>query len=200
MSIKVNYNNMMQDILGEKGISYEQLTSLVPFAQDAHAKVERKRGQGMQGWMDSPYNQDDVVARINQVAKKIQDSCENFVVLGIGGSALGPIAVFTALKHLYYNELPRSVRKGPRFYVIDNVDPERMNALFDIIDIENTVFNVITKSGATSETMSQYLIISDILKKAIGEGWQKNIIATTSSAKGNLIKLAKKEGFKLFVH
>ena len=55
MSIKVNYNNMMQDILGEKGISHQQLTALIPFAQDAHAKVESKRGQGMQGWMDSPY-------------------------------------------------------------------------------------------------------------------------------------------------
>ena len=198
MSIKVNYNNMMQDILGEKGISHEQLTSLVPFAQDAHAKVESKRGQGMQGWMDSPYNQDEVVACINQVAKKIQDSCENFVVLGIGGSALGPIAVFTALKHLYYNELPRSVRKGPRFYVIDNVDPERMNALFDIIDIENTVFNVITKSGATSETMSQYLVVMDMLNKKFGRKAREHVIATTSESRGNLIKLATEEGYETF--
>ena len=198
MSIKVNYNNMMQDILGEQGISHEQLTSLIPFAQDAHAKVESKRGQGMQGWMDSPYNQDEVVARINAVAKKVQDSCENFVVLGIGGSALGPIAVFTALKHLYYNELPRSVRKGPRFYVIDNVDPERMNALFDIIDIENTVFNVITKSGATSETMSQYLIIMDMLTKKLGDKAKDRIIATTSETKGNLIKLANELKLETF--
>ena len=198
MSIKVNYNNMMQDVLGEKGISQEQLANLIPFAVDAHAKVESKRGQGMQGWMDSPYNQDDVVARINQVAKKVQDSCENFVVLGIGGSALGPIAVFTALKHLYYNELPRSVRKGPRFYVIDNVDPERMNALFDIIDIENTVFNVITKSGATSETMSQYLIIMDMLTQKLGDKAKDRIIATTSETKGNLIKLANQLQLETF--
>ena len=198
MSIKVNYNNMMQDILGEKGISHEQLVSLVPFATDAHAKVESKRGQGMQGWMDSPYNQDDVVARINEVASKVRQNCENFVVLGIGGSALGPIAVFTALKHLYYNELPRSVRKGPRFYVIDNVDPERMNALFDIIDIENTVFNVITKSGATSETMSQYLIIMDMLTKKLGDKAKDRIIATTSETKGNLIKLANQLELETF--
>ncbi len=198
MSIKVNYNNMMQDVLGEQGISHEQLTTLIPFAKDAHAKVESNRGLGMQGWMDSPYNQDEVVKRINQVAKKVQESCENFVVLGIGGSALGPIAVFTALKHLYYNELPRSVRKGPRFYVIDNVDPERMNALFDIIDVENTVFNVITKSGATSETMSQYLIIMDILTKKLGDKAKDKIIATTSETKGNLIKLAKQLELETF--
>ena len=148
--------------------------------------------------MDSPYNQDDVVARINEVASKVRQNCENFVVLGIGGSALGPIAVFTALKHLYYNELPRSVRKGPRFYVIDNVDPERMNALFDIIDIENTVFNVITKSGATSETMSQYLIIMDMLTKKLGDKAKDRIIATTSETKGNLIKLANQLELETF--
>ena len=85
-----------------------------------------------------------------------------------------------------------------KFFVEDNVDPERMLALLDVIDVRRTVFNVITKSGATSETMSQYLIIADILKREIGEGWQKHIIATTSAKKGNLIKLAKKEGFKTF--
>ncbi len=198
MSIKVNYNKMMQTILGEHGITEEQLAKHIPLALDAHKGVEAGRGVGMQGWMDSPYNQDEVVARINSVAKRVQDSCETFVVLGIGGSALGPIAVFTALKHLYYNELPRSIRKTPKFYVIDNVDPERMNALFDIIDVENTIFNVITKSGATSETMSQYLIIMDMLTKKLGENAKDNIIATTSETKGNLIKLANQLGLETF--
>lgn len=42
---------------------------------------------------------------------------------------------------------------------MDNVDPERMQALFDIIDVKSTVFNVVTKSGNTSETMAQFLIV-----------------------------------------
>ena len=70
-------------------------------------------------------------------------------------------------------------RNGPKFYVEDNIDPERMTSLLDVIDIQHTCFNIITKSGKTAETMSQYLIISDLLKKEIGEGWQKHIIATT---------------------
>lgn len=198
MSIKLNYNNMMESAIGDKGITQAELDSHIELAKAAHAGVEQHRGQGMQGWMDSPYNQDEVVARINQVAKRVQNSCDAFVVLGIGGSALGPIAVFTALKHLYYNELPKKVRKYPRFYVVDNVDPERMNALFDVIDVENTIFNVITKSGATSETMSQYLIIMDMLTKKLGRKAREHIIATTSENKGNLIKLAHEEGFETF--
>ena len=49
----------------------------------------------------------------------------------------------------------------------DNIDPERMAALLDVIDVKKTCFNVITKSGATAETMSQYLIISELLKKEV---------------------------------
>ena len=115
MSIKVNFNNMMKSVLGKEGISDEDLLQISDFAKQAHEKVERGRGLAMQGWMDSPYNQQAVVAQINAAAKEIQNRFENFVVLGIGGSALGPIAVFTALKHLYYNELPKEKRGTPRF-------------------------------------------------------------------------------------
>ncbi len=198
MSITVNYNNMMQHALGERGISDAELKEYDIIAQSAHFQVEAGRGRGMQGWMDSPYDQAEVVKAIKASASRIRKRFENFVVLGIGGSALGPIAVFTALKHYYYNELPKKLRKGPRFYVVDNVDPERMNALFDVINVEKTAFNVITKSGATSETMSQYLIIIDMLKKKLGDKAHEHIIATTSENKGNLIKLARQEGFETF--
>ena len=183
MSVKLNYNNVMFAKVGEHGIKREELEQMRQLAKQARAKVEASRGADMQGWMDSPYNQAEAVQRIVETAAKIRNECENFVVLGIGGSALGAIAVFNALKHLYYNELPRETRKGPRFYVIDNVDPERMNALFDIIDVSKTVFNVITKSGATSETMSQYLIITDLLKRKLGDKASQHIVATTSSNK-----------------
>lgn len=198
MSVKLNYNNMMANKLGSRGFTDEQIEAALPIAQAAHRGVENGRGKNMQGWMDSPYNQDEVVARIQKTAARIAKNYKNFVVLGIGGSALGPIAVFTALKHLYYNELPDKVRKTPRFYVIDNVDPERMNALLDIIDPAETMFNVITKSGSTSETMSQYLIAIDLLKSRLGRNARNHIIATTSQSTGNLIKLAEEEGYETF--
>jgi glucose-6-phosphate isomerase len=84
--------------------------------------------------------------------------------------------------------------------VEDNVDPERMAALFDVIDVGRTCFNVITKSGSTSETMSQMLIIFDELKKRLGsDNISKHIIATTDRKKGYLIKIAKQYKLKTFV-
>lgn len=197
MLIKFDYCNMMSDFIGDQGITDKELAGTKDVAEAAFDYFTAHRGTGMTGWADLPYNQDAIVNDIIATTADVRANFDNFVVLGIGGSALGPTAVYTALCHFRYNDLPKE-KRGVKFFVEDNVDPERMLALLDVIDVKRTMFNVITKSGATSETMSQYLIISDILKKAVGEGWQKHIIATTSESKGNLIKLAKKENFKLF--
>ena len=189
---------MTEEFVGKDGITSQELKSIKYEAINALNKVQASKGKSWLGWTDLPYNQKDIVADINATAKTIRKTAKNFVVLGIGGSALGPIAVFQALCHLHYNDLPNKCRKGPKFYVEDNVDPERMKALLDVINVEETVFNVITKSGATSETMTQYLIIYGILKKRLGDNAKDHIIATTSENTGNLIKLAESEGFKTF--
>lgn len=199
-SIKFDYNNMMANCLGdEQGITEKELDAVKEKAKSAHAFFKANRNTGMMGWSDLMYNQDEVVRDINATAKAIRRSAEYFVVLGIGGSALGPMAVFQALCNIHHNELPRRWRNGPKFYVEDNVDPERMSALLDVIDLNKTVFNVITKSGSTSETMSQYLIIMDMLKERYGKDAKDHIVATTDAEKGNLIKIARREGLKTFV-
>ena len=199
MQIKVDYNNMMADFIGnEQGFTEKDLSSNKSFAEAAYATVAAGRGTGMMEWTELPYNQAEIVKDINETAKDIRKKFDNFVVLGIGGSALGPIAVFQALCHLRHNELPKKARKAPKLYVEDNVDPERMASLLNVLDLEKTVFNVVTKSGATSETMSQYLIIMDILKAKFGDKAKEHMIATTSANRGNLIKIAKAEGFKTF--
>jgi glucose-6-phosphate isomerase len=196
--IKLDINHMMSDVIGSRyGIAAAEVEQRSSAAQAAQRAVEQNRGKGMLGWTELPYNQAEVLLQIEEAAAYVREHFEHFVVLGIGGSALGPIAVQTALNHLRWNELPH--RNGPKFYVEDNIDPERMASLLDVIDLKRTCFNVITKSGATAETMSQYLIISDLLKKEVGEGWQKHIIATTDKEKGNLIKIGRQEGFRMFV-
>ena len=193
-----DFNNMMSGMIGKDGITQEQIDSQIANAQKAYAKVTAQAGQGWQGWMDLPYNQDKIADDIIACANGVREKFDTFVVLGIGGSALGPSAVFNALKHLRYNDLPKEKRGGPKFYVEDNVDPERMASLLDVIDVEKTMFNVITKSGATSETMAQFLIIYNLLKSKLGDKANEHIIATTDQNKGNLIKIAKQEGFPTF--
>ena len=198
-AIRLDINHMMKDFLGEKGIPASAVEAISQRAAKAQEDVQKRRGQGMLGWMELPFNQESVVMDIESCAKKVRERFDTFVVLGIGGSALGPIAVQQALNHFRWNELPKQKRNGPKLYVEDNVDPERFASLLDVVDISKTCFNIITKSGATAETMSQYLIVSDLLQKEIGEGWNEHIIATTDAAKGNLVKLAQQNNFDTFI-
>lgn len=199
MKLKVDYNNMMRPSVGERGIDESVFANNAAAVKAAHESVMNARGKGWQQWCDSPYISDAELKKITDYGKRVKDKAESYVVLGIGGSALGAIAVTGALLHLRHNEQPREKRNAPKFYVEDNIDPERMNALFDTVDLKTAYFNVITKSGETSETLSQFLIIYDALKKAVGvDEAKKRIAVTTTIGKGTLYNLAVKEGFEIF--
>ena len=144
MKLRLDVNNMMSAQIGEKGITEEELKSVADKAAAAYEYVKKNRGTGMMGWTELPYNQDEIVEDILATAKHVQENFDYFVVLGIGGSALGPIAIQQAINHLHYNDLSKEKRNGcPKLYVEDNIDPERMEALFDVIDIKKTCINVI---------------------------------------------------------
>jgi len=194
--IRVDFNNMMAASIGAHGITEEEIAGHMAQAEAAAKALAEKRPQ--MKWRELPHNQAKIVEKIRKTAEYVRANYDAFVVLGIGGSALGPIAVHQALNHLHYNELPDSKRNGPRLYVEDNVDPERLAALLDVIDIKRTAFNVITKSGSTSETMAQLLAVFDLLKSACGGDYAARIIATTDEKKGNLIKIAQEYGLTTF--
>ncbi len=199
MDLKFDYNNMMASAIGAHGVDAADIVKDAERINAAFCDVIDNRGKGWQEWTELPFSDEKEIDEIVAYGESIRKSAESFVVLGIGGSALGPMAVATALLHLHHNELPRDKRNAPKFYVEDNVDPERMAALLDVIDLKNTYFNVITKSGETSETLSQFLILYSALKKAVGEAEaKKKIVVTTTIGKGTLYDVAKKEGFKIF--
>ncbi len=200
MKIRLDYNNMLTKFVGEHGLKEEDILNIKSVAEKAHKAMLEKRQNGKMDWRDLPHNQEDVVKDILNYVEEVKDDFEAFIVLGIGGSALGPLSVQQAINHPFYNELPREKRKGfPKIYILDNVDPEKLTGLFDIIDVDKCLFNVISKSGSTSETMSQYMIIRQMLEEKLGAGnFTKNIVCTTDKENGNLIKIAKAEGYKTF--
>lgn len=199
MKLKFDYNNMMESAIGAHGIKQSDIDKAQKAHEAAFNEVIGNSGKGWQEWADTPLIDKSAIDELNAFGKSIREKASSFVVLGIGGSALGPICVFNALLHLRHNELGKEMRKAPKIYVEDNIDPERMSALFDVIDIKTTYFNVITKSGETSETLSQFLILYNALKAAVGEKAAKeHIFVTTTIGKGALYAVAQKEGFKIF--
>ncbi|MTI59116.1 MAG: glucose-6-phosphate isomerase [Firmicutes bacterium] len=196
MRIKLDVNNMFAERVGpEHGFTREEITALSDKVEEAHNNIK----QAKPGFMDLPYEQTEIVREIKEFAAKKQGEFDNFVVLGIGGSALGNIALQTALNDPYYNY--RNDKRGGccRLFVPDNVDPVRFKSLLETLDLKKTVFNVISKSGGTAETMSQYLIARKAVAEVVGEDKvEKHFIATTSSNSGYLIEISKREDFKTF--
>ena len=196
--MRMDYNNMLAERIGPEGIPLAALAALAPQIEKATQAMKQKRR--LMAWRDLPYNQAETVNDIKKYAEEMKPLIDAFVVLGIGGSALGPLAVQQALNHPFYNELPREKCGGnPKLYVVDNVDPERLVYLFQTIDPTRCLFNVISKSGSTSETMSQFMIIQAMLEGKLGkEAARKHIVCTTDPESGNLIAIAKQEGYKTF--
>ncbi len=194
-SIKIDFNNMFESAIGKYGITasqFEEAKSLVPMM---HKGVEAKKSQNV--WRSLPFNFANEVADIKATGKAIREKFDAFVVLGIGGSALGSKALFTGVKHLRYNELEN--RGGPKFYVLDNVDPDGISALFDVIDPAKTCFHAISKSGNTVETATQFMLALAEVKKAVGDGFKDHFVVTTDKEKGNMKLIADENAFKTFV-
>jgi len=194
--IKLDVNNMFAERLGtEHGLKRE----IIEKYNDNIFQADRNIRKSSSGFLELPYQEEEIINDILDTVASLEGKYDNFVVLGIGGSALGNIALQTALNDPYYNYRSDIRKNRPRLFVPDNVDPLRLKSLLETLDLERTLFNVISKSGGTAETMSQFLIVRKILSEKVGEDrLSKHFIATTSRDSGYLIEISKREDFKTF--
>jgi glucose-6-phosphate isomerase len=192
MTLRIDYTNMMGDVL-DGGISAADWSSAPDAFRRAHAGLVRRRDAGELGFLALP-GDSALHRQSTEFAERTRGQFDDVVVLGIGGSALGPIALRTALLEPAWNTLSRDERGGrPRMHVLDNVDPRTIAALLDRLDLERSVFVVTSKSGGTAETMSQYLVIRERLNKQTKDA-RSHLVFVTDPAKGALRQIAKSDG------
>ncbi len=193
-AVTLDYSRMLTPQLGgARGIDPARLDQMAERFREVHADTSRRREAGELGFFDLPYA-GEVVQQIQSFADGVGQAFANVVVLGIGGSALGTTALSTALLAPRWNELDDDGRDFfPRLYVLDNVDPWTFGAFMERIDLRKTLFNVVSKSGGTAETMSQYLIVRERLEAELGEGYRGHFLFTTDPEKGVLRQIAVRE-------
>jgi glucose-6-phosphate isomerase len=192
--IRIDINNALKSGCGAEGVDVAEIHANVERTNAAIAAVQANREE--LGWPDL-HEQDVTVIEKYAAAKR--DQVENFVVLGIGGSALGNIAVQQAINGPFYNSLPRDQRGGPRLFVLDNSDPEYNLGLLQTLDLKHTLFNVISKSGTTAETMSSFLYFRQALADRLGgeSALKDHIVLTTDPTKGFLREIGSREGWTM---
>ena len=185
-------------------ISEDEVTSMKKIAEDAKKVLVEKTGAGNDflGWIDLPVDYDkDEFDRIKKAAKKIQGDSEVLVVIGIGGSYLGARAAIDFLRHGFYNNVSKEIRKTPEIYYAGNsISPAYLQGLIDVIGDRDFSVNIISKSGTTTEPAIAFRVFKEMLEKKYGkEEAAKRIYATTDKAKGALKGLATAEGYESFV-
>ena len=188
MKIRIDFSNMIGEAVG--GIPEKDWLEQAPKFADAYDGFEKLRSDGTVGFVDIS-NDDDLRDQSTDFAEKVRGKFDDVVILGIGGSALGPIALRTALRPSGWNMLSTEARGGfPRLQVLDNVDPETISALLDRLDLSRTLFVVTSKSGGTAETMSQYVIVDERVKKA-GLAVTDHFVFVTDPSQGALRTLSR---------
>ena len=150
------------------------------------------------GWINLPINiSDDELDDIQKTAAKIISDSEILVVIGIGGSYLGAAAAIEFLHSSHYNYLCKNTPKI--FFVGNNMSESYISEILEICSSKDISVNVISKSGGTIEPAVSFRIFKDFLEKKYGkDGARKRIYCTTDSSGGLLLKMAQKEGYKIF--
>jgi glucose-6-phosphate isomerase len=192
MPLRLDYTNFMADVVSG-GISSADWRSASAAFATAHTAFGRRRDADELGFLDLPGNA-ELHRQSTDFAARTRGQFDDVIVLGIGGSALGPIALRTALLKPQWNSLTKEERAAwPRLHVLDNVDPRTIAALLDRLDLERALFIVISKSGGTAETMAQYLVVRARLQNAVGNEVSRHLAFVTDPEKGALRTIARAE-------
>ena len=186
MTLKIDYSNMM---ISPGGVDPKAWSAADKQFADAKIGFDSLRATGSVGFPDLPIDR-PLLEQVTKFSAAARGKYDDVVILGIGGSALGPIALRTALRPSGWNMLDEKARGGyPRLHVLDNVDPETIAALLSRLQLARTLFVVTSKSGGTAETMAQFLIVHDRLTSAKLDV-TKHLVFVTDPKQGALRPLA----------
>lgn len=195
MTLKLN------DKYLKKFISEHEYQCIAPMVTVADKMLRQKTGAGNDflGWIDLPENYDkEEFEKIKLASKRIQQDCDAFIVIGIGGSYLGTKAIIEFLSAINYNEAKANTPSI--YYAGCNISAAYLNELLSICEHKNVCINVISKSGTTTEPAVAFRILRAFLEKKYGvEEAKKRIYVTTDKARGTLKSFATQQGYETFV-
>ncbi|MGM9651943.1 MAG: glucose-6-phosphate isomerase [Faecousia sp.] len=180
-------------------VSLNDLLSMEREVFDAHKTLTEGRGPGNDflGWLNLPtFEQTEEIARIQAAARRIRETSDVLVVVGIGGSYLGPRAAIELVKGQNHN----LQKKDPQvFFAGNNLSTRAWQELCQMLEGKDFSVNVISKSGTTTEPAIAFRALKWMLERRYGtEKAKKRIFATTDPSKGALRQMATEEGYETF--
>lgn len=192
--ITAHLENLFAHKIGENGISQAQEHEFAETrVRIAHKIVERLQAKKY-GFVNHVLTAADLDVKAISTYLKKHKWIKTLVVVGIGGSDLGGRAIRQALA----SELATQSPKIDLLFHGDSTDPNDITWLLDRLDLEGTLFNVVSKSGTTLEVMTQYLLLKGIMEQHKPRSWRKHFVFTTDPEDGLLNKESRRNRIKTF--
>jgi glucose-6-phosphate isomerase len=193
--VRVDGNGLRREVVGEQGLADDELAGLTERLDEQGAQLERQRRVGFAELPGSTADRRKAAQLAEEVAKTVTD----VVVLGSGDLADGLAAIGTALTVSSPIGAPTE-GNAPRLHVLDRLDPDRFTALLATLDLERTVFNVVSATGDALAAMSHFMIARDHLLRDLGAvAYQQHVVVTTRAGDGALRQIVNDEGFRALV-
>lgn len=189
--VRVDLNGVMASSIGAAaGLDPQALAGLEERLVEAVGWLEGQRTEGLLPFLDVAAR-GEALAGTRRWADELRPGTDSLVVLAGGGAGRGVSALGAALAGH-----PRQGHEGAvGLVVLDNVDPEEMLRVLDRVDLERTVFHIVSRSGASVESMAQFLVVRERLLEAFGAiECGRRLLVTTDSEEGVLRQLVNDEG------
>lgn len=193
--IQFDFKNILAEQVGEAhGITQAEWQGSEAELSKAQQQLQAWEKSGDAYFLRVPHERAEL-DEIKRVATKVREKFTTLVVLGIGGSALGTKCLLSALTD---NDALFSSAKT-RIVVCDNIDPSTFYPLLHQLDLKKTCFYVVSKSGGTTETISQLLLVMQQLQAKLPTEWKEHLLLCTDAAEGKLQAFATEHQLKSFV-
>src|SRR3989449_1803005 len=185
--LELDYTNVLEQTVHNHGIPKIAFEKAANSSKHVVEAIHQAHTSGKLGFGELPEDANAVQAVTDFARSHLYP---NVLLLGIGGSALGPAALDASLNRPY---------SGKRLIVLDNIDPDFIRDSLDAISAQDTIVNVIAKSGVTAETMATFAVVRKWMIDALGDAKaRQRFVITTDPAKGDLLAIARQENYPAF--
>lgn len=202
--VTFNYDNTLEKAVGDEGLRAQDLKAAQQAAAGAVEAFRERVESGEIGFPTLPGDTATLKA-VQRYADAMRGRIDDVLLVGIGGSALGPYALDVAIRGPHPVQLGvdgrvsrRAHSATPRLVALDNVDPGFIASALAQLNPKRTIVCVIAKSGSTAETLATFLVVRQWMQKSLGKRANRQIVAVTDANKGDLLAIAKQEKYETF--
>jgi glucose-6-phosphate isomerase len=195
---QLDVTGAMDTAAGPGGLAAAQLDALVGLGRRVHDDLLLARARGQVGFGDL-YMLGREAMRARDAAETLAPRYDNVAVLAQGAEADVANSILGTLAHPFHNLLPRAGRAGrPRVFLVESIDADCLGACLDAFAVEQSLFVCMGKRGNDIESLVQFGIVRDVLRKRLGPSYQDHLVVVSDPKGGTLREEALREGLLAF--